>query len=189
MLSPILSKVINVVLYQIGWFSCILGAALGFPLCGAFVSLTLVVLHLLLTDARKVEVRLLFAACVLGIVVDSLQQAAGLFTFKTDPSWPLWLPLWVFVIWIQFATLLRFALHWLSERYLLGALFGAIGGPLAYWSGIRLGAATFGGNPQLTLLVLALVWALVTPLLLWARHKLAGSEGHYHWFSERYTDA
>ncbi|MCA1796203.1 MAG: DUF2878 domain-containing protein [Geobacteraceae bacterium] len=189
MLSPILSKVINVALYQIGWFSCLLGAALGFPLPGAFASLGLILLHLLLTDAPRAEVRLLLAACLVGIVVDSLQQAAGLFTFKTDPNWPLWLPLWVFVIWIQFATLLRFALHWLLGRYLLGALFGAIGGPLAYWSGIRMGAATFGENPQLTLLVLALVWALVTPLLLWARHKLAGSEGRYHLFSTRYKDA
>lgn len=189
MLSPTFSKVINLVLYQTGWFSCILGAALGFPLRGALVSLALIMLHLLLTDARKAEVRLLLTACLLGVVVDSVQQAAGLFTFKIDPDWPLWLPLWVFVIWIQFATLLRFALHWLSGRYLLGALFGAVGGPLAYWSGMRMGAATFGTNPQLTLLALAIVWAWVTPFLLWSRHKLANSEGRYQWLSKGGTDA
>ena len=179
MLSPTLSKIINVMLYQLGWFSCVLGAAHGYPLSGALGALALMTLHLLLSDDRVGETRLLISACLLGVVVDSLQQAAGLFSFKTDPSWPLWLPLWVFVIWAQFSTLLRFALHWLSGRYLLGALFGALGGPLAYWGGIRLGAAEFGNNPQLALIVLALVWALVMPWLLWLRHKLAGTEGCY----------
>ena len=182
MLSPTLSKIINVVIYQVGWFSCVLGAALGFPLSGAVGALALVAVHLLLTDSRKAEIQLLLATCLLGVVVDSLQQAAGLFTFKTDPRWPLWLPLWVFVIWAQFATMFRFALHWLAGRYLLGALFGALGGPLAYWGGIRKGAATFGDNPLMTLLVLAFVWSMVTPLLLWLRDKLARTEGCYRRF-------
>ena len=182
MLSPTLSKIINVVIYQVGWFSCVLGAALGFPLSGAAGALALVAVHLLLTDARKAESQLLLAACLLGVVVDSLQQTAGLFTFKTDPRWPLWLPLWVFVIWAQFATMFRFALHWLAGRYLLGALFGALGGPLAYWGGIRMGAATFGDNPMMTLLVLAFVWSMVTPLLLWLRDKLTRTEGCYRRF-------
>lgn len=189
MLSASLSKVINIVLYQVGWFSCVVGAAYGYPLSGALGAAALVVLHLVLTDDRKAEIKLVFSACLLGVLVDSLQQATGLFTFKKDPSWPLWLPLWVFVIWGQFATLFRFALHWLSGRYLLGALFGALGGPLAYWGGIRLGAASFGESPMLTLVVLAVVWAGVTPLLLWGRQKLASTEGCYRKFSERYRDA
>ena len=189
MLSPTLSKIINVVLYQIGWFSCVIGAAYGFPLSGALGALSLVALHLLLTDARKAEIQLILIACLLGVVIDSLQQAVGLFTFKTDPRWPLWLPLWVFVIWAQFATLFRFALHWLSGHYLLAALFGALGGPLAYWGGIRLGAADFGDSPWLTLMILALAWALVMPLLLWLRQKLASTEGLYRHNFERSNDA
>jgi hypothetical protein len=182
MLSTSLSKVINVVLYQLGWFSCVLGAAYGFPLSGVLCAFALVVLHLLLTDNRKAEIKLLLSACLLGVLLDSLQQATGLFTFKDDPSWPLWLPLWVFVIWAQFATLFRFALHWLARRYVLGALLGALGGPLAYWGGIRLGAASFGDRPLLTLVVLAVVWAGVTPLLLMIRQKLASAEGCYRRF-------
>ena len=183
MLSASLSKTINIVLYQLGWFSCVLGAAYGFPLGGALGAAALVGLHLVLTDARKAEIKLISSACLLGVLVDSSMQAIGLFTFKKDPSWPLWLPLWVSVIWGQFATLFRFALHWLSGRYLLGALFGALGGPLAYWGGIRLGAASFGDSPILTLVVLAVVWAGVTPLFLWGRQKLSSAEGGYRRFS------
>lgn len=182
MLTASRSKIINIMLYQVGWFSCVLGAAYGFPLGGALGAAALVGLHLVLTDDRKVEIKLVLSACLLGVLVDSLQQATGLFTFRKDPLWPLWLPLWVFVIWGQFATLFRFALHWLCGRYLLGALLGAVGGPLAYWGGIRLGAASFGDRPLLTVVVLTVVWAGVTPLLLFLRQKLASTEGCYRRF-------
>jgi len=57
------------------------------------------------------------------------------------------------------------SLGWLRDRYLLATLFGAIGGPLAYYSGAKLGATetlpTTGG-----LLILALGWGVMTPLLV-----------------------
>jgi hypothetical protein len=179
MISTTLSKMINIVLYQLGWFSCVLGAAHNFPVCGALGALALVLVHLLLAQRRKSEVQLLLCACLLGVVIDSTQQALGVFTFKADPDWPLWLPLWIFVIWAQFATLLRYALYWLSGRYFLAALFGLCGGPLAYWSGVRLGAAQFGNNLLYSLLTLALIWALVTPLLLWLSARWNSGEGRY----------
>ncbi|HEY5673398.1 MAG TPA: DUF2878 domain-containing protein [Malonomonas sp.] len=185
MLSVTLSKVINVVLYQLGWFSCVLGAAWGYPLFGSLFALLLLAIHLLLAAERKAEMKLMLCACLLGVVIDSSQQALGVFSFKTDPDWPLWLPLWIFIIWAQFATLFRFALFWLSGRYLLAALFGLVGGPLAYWGGVRLGAAQFGANPLFSIIMLALVWALVTPLLFWLSSRNMPREGLYRTFSAR----
>jgi hypothetical protein len=46
---------------------------------------------------------------------------------------------------------------------LLSALFGAFGGPLAYWAGVRLGAAAFHWPLLSSLMLLAVVWAF-----LWA---------------------
>jgi hypothetical protein len=46
---------------------------------------------------------------------------------------------------------------------LLSMLFGACGGPPAYWVGVRLGAATFHWALPSSLMLLAAVWAL-----LWA---------------------
>lgn len=178
-MSPRASKIINIVLYQAGWFSCVFGAAWGYPIRGALGALLLLVLHLLLAESRRAELRLVFCACLLGVVVDSVQQALGVFTFRDDPGWPLWLPLWVFVIWMQFATLFHYALSWLAGHYLLAALFGLVGGPLAYWGGVRLGAASFGESLLLSLSSLALVWALVTPLLLWLSEREEVSEGRY----------
>ena len=166
MFSPFLTKLLNIVLYQVGWFCCVLGGAWGYPVSGGVLALLLVGVHLLLASSRKTEALLMVTACLLGVMVDSTQQALGLFAFKTEPGWPLWLPLWVFVIWAQFATLLHYALAWLQGRYLMAALLGSIGGPLAYYGGGRFGAATFPSDLLPSLLILGGCWAVVTPLLM-----------------------
>ncbi len=181
-MSPLLTKLVNVLLYQIGWFCCVLGAAWGYPVSGALCALLLMAVHLLLAESRQAELSLMLCVCLLGVLIDSGQQALGVFTFKTDPDWPLWLPLWIFVIWAQFATLFRYALYWLAGRYLWATFFGLVGGPLAYWGGIRLGAAQFGENLLFSLVSLALVWALVTPFLCWLSARLDNREGGYRNF-------
>lgn len=181
MLKPLATKILNFSLYQVGWFCCVLGGAWGYPVAGGLLALTLVGVHLWLTRSRKSEALLMLSACVLGVIIDTGQQAIGLFTFKTDPVWPLWLPLWVFVIWAQFATLFHYALYWMKGRYLLASLFGMIGGPLAYSAGIRMGAASFGDSPLLSIIVLALVWACVTPALCYLSVLLDNNEGRYQY--------
>ncbi|MDX2478784.1 MAG: DUF2878 domain-containing protein [Desulfuromusa sp.] len=179
MLPTTLSKIINAVIYQIGWFSCVLGAAWGHPTIGSFLALLLIAVHLYLADSPKTETQLLLCTCLLGVCLDSIQQALGVFSFKIESDWPLWIPLWIFVIWAQFATMLHYALYWLSGRYFLASFFGLIGGPLAYWGGVRLGAAEFGENIVFSIISLAFVWALVTPLLFWISSKLNPTEGRY----------
>jgi hypothetical protein len=168
-----MSTLINISLYQVGWFCCVLGAAWGYPLSGGLAALALTGLHVVLAEDRQAEIKLMLCALLIGIVVDSGQQALGIFTFKTDANWPLWLPLWVFVIWAQFATLFHFALSWLQNRYLLAALFGGVGGPLAYYAGGRLGAATFPVDITMSLFSLALCWTIVTPLLVLLARQFA----------------
>ncbi len=68
-------------------------------------------------------------------------------------------------MWGLFATILNVSLRWLRGRWVMAALFGAIGGPLAYYGGHRLGALEFG-NEIVALLALAVGWAVFTPLLM-----------------------
>jgi hypothetical protein len=79
-------------------------------------------------------------------------------------------PVWDVVLWIQFATLLRYALGWLRGRPALAVLFGAVGGPVAFVAGERLGAVAFHPSPGFSLIALAVVWAMVLFLLT----RLAG---------------
>ncbi|MGW8313171.1 MAG: DUF2878 domain-containing protein [Desulfuromonadales bacterium] len=172
------SKIINLILYELGWGCCVLGAAWGYPLAGGGLALIPVLMHLWLVEDRRREIRLMLIAMMLGLLIDGGQQLLGLLRFKPD-GLDLILPLWVFVIWAQFATLFRFALSWLSSRYLLAVLFGAIGGPVAYGGGIQLGAAEFGPHPLFALIVLAVIWASVVPFLIWISGRNSTSPGNY----------
>ncbi len=64
---------------------------------------------------------------------------------------------------------------WLSGRPLVAPRLGAIGGPLAYWAGVRLGAAGFGPDLGRSLVQIGIGWALAMVVLLAAHPHRAGS--------------
>jgi hypothetical protein len=169
------TRLLNFAMYQAGWFACVFGAADDHPWLGAGAAAMLVVVHGMLARERRAEWALILWAGVLGTAVDSLLMHLQVFRYDSG-QWLAWLcPAWMSVLWMQFATLLRYSLSWLAGRYALGALLGAAGGPLAYASGIRLGAAEFGRPLVPSLLTLAGVWLVVTPTLLWLEERLRSS--------------
>jgi hypothetical protein len=84
-------------------------------------------------------------------------------------------------MWMQFATLFHFALRWLSRRYLLSAALGAVGGPTALLTGERLGGVIFPMGTRHSLLILAVVWAVILPLcvLVADRFRPLKGKGQY----------
>ena len=110
---------------------------------------------------------------MLGWLADSCLVLTGLIAFPAythlgGPS-----PVWMVALWVAFAATLRHSLGWLRGRWLLGAVLGAIGGPLAYLSGQALGAVALHGEAGV--LAVAVQFALATPLLLTAvRHAERG---------------
>ena len=76
-------------------------------------------------------------------------------------------------LWLNFAAALNGPLAWLRGRDLLGALVGALGGPLAYYAGATLGA-TEGLPSGSGLLALAVGWAIMVPLLVRLAQRLRG---------------
>ncbi|MDO3379789.1 DUF2878 domain-containing protein [Geoalkalibacter halelectricus] len=84
MLTGTASKLLNVALYQLGWWFCVLGAAWGAPLVGAGLALLPLTAHLLLADSPKPQAALMSVACLIGFIVDSLQQLLGVMTFRPD---------------------------------------------------------------------------------------------------------
>lgn len=157
----------NFVAFQIGWLACVLGAAGGVPLLGLFVAALVLGLHLYLSSEPAPEARLIIMVGALGSAVDMLQALAGVFYFYNEvlPAWVA--PPWLIALWMIFATTLRSSLGWLAGRYWLTASFGAVGGPLAYYAGHRLGALGFPVDPVPSLLFMAIVWALLMPTLVW----------------------
>jgi hypothetical protein len=105
---------LNVVLYQTGWFACVLGGAKGRPWLGAGVGLVFLTIHLFLCQEPAREVETVFWIGLAGTAIDSIQAFSGTFVFLSG-YWTQWVvPFWLTVMWMQFATLFH-----LPPRYLL----------------------------------------------------------------------
>jgi hypothetical protein len=141
----------------------VLGAANGHPWLGAAFALFLLAIHLVLCRERRTEIFTVLCIATAGTLVDNIQAYLGVFVFLSGYYTQWLVPFWITVMWLQFATLFHFALSWLSGRYLLSAVFGAFGGPLAFLTGERLGAAIFPYGYRYSLSILLVVWFLVLP--------------------------
>lgn len=151
-------KLFNIVLYQSIWFLCILANQIG-PL----ISLLLIVAHLLTTDKRAADLRMMGFLVFIGLLIDGTLHQVGFFSF-TNSGFPI--PFWLMVIWLGLAITPHHCLAWMQNRPLLSVLFGGLGGPAAYWAGVRLGAASFNWPLGYSLALLALVWALIWPAIM-----------------------
>ena len=67
---------------------------------------------------------------------------------------------WLLTMWAQFATTFRHSLRTVISRPPQAAFFGAIGGPIAFLAGERLGAVTLLEPLMHGLLRLSISWAL-----------------------------
>jgi hypothetical protein len=166
-------KILNIVGTQIGWFACALGAAKGLPWLGLVVVAVYLVLHLLWSEERLREAQFILAVGALGMVIDSLNKITGLLSYNGDILNISWLaPLWIGALWLQFASTLNVSLAWLQNNYLLAFVMGAIAGPLSYMGGVRLGALALPHDKTFTVIILAIIWGIVMPLLAWLAKKM-----------------
>lgn len=162
---------LNIAAYQAGWLACVLSAAGGRPGWGVFAAVGLLGLHLAQSDRPARDVRIAGAFVLVGLAVDSALGALGVFRFAA-PVAPHWMaPPWLLAIWGLFAITMHASLSWLHGRPGLAVLLGAVAGPLAYWAGARLGGVTLGLSLPTSLAVLAAVWGLVLPVLVWLSHR------------------
>jgi len=75
-------------------------------------------------------------------------------------------------LWASFALTLTRSLAWLMRRPWLGALFGALGGPLAYASAARgFGAVELVPTAARALAGLALGWGAAIPALAYVARR------------------
>jgi len=165
--------VLNFVLFQVAWFACVLGAAHGMPWLGPVTVAAVVAVHLIRAPDGRSEFFLLMLAAAIGTLFDSALVSTGWLEYPSGQLHPLLAPYWIVAMWIAFATTLNVSLSWLKGRNLVAALFGAIGGPLAYFAGAKLDGVTFV-NEIPALAALAVGWSIITPLLMIAATRLDG---------------
>ena len=159
-------RIINFIVFQIGWFGIVLSAGHGKAWLAPLITAVILALHFYMIGDFRRESGFILCFALIGWVVDSIQLQFGVFAMGGWLRIPGFCPLWIFCLWLNFATLLHVSLHWLIGRPLLAGLLGAIGGPLAYWSGAKLGAMELNENLAISLISMAFVWAALMPLLV-----------------------
>ena len=156
----------NVLGFQAVWFAAVIGAAKGLPWAGPVAAAAFAAVHLALSPDRRGDLRLLGIALAMGLIADSALAATDVLRFASPwPSTSL-APVWILAMWAGFALTLNHSMAFLRSKPLAAALFGAIGGPLAYWGAWRgFDAVEFGLGLPLAMVALAVVWGIAMPAL------------------------
>ena len=156
----------NFILFQAGWFSCVIGGAnQGYAWFGVAAVIAIIGVHLARANDISNELMLIFITMVLGTAWDSALILAGLLSFDNGTFITGLPPYWLIAMWALFATTLNVSMNWLKHKYLIAAVIGAVGGPIAYYAGHRLGAVGFD-ETSATLLAVGAGWAVMMPVLM-----------------------
>ncbi len=163
----------NFVAFQLGWFACVLGGAWNYPFAGAGIALVILAWHLSTARDRPAELKLILCAGVIGWLWDTALLQTGWVSFNDGALFPGTAPVWMVTLWMLFATTFNVSMAWIKSKLVVATVLGAIGGPVAYLGGARLGAMQF--HDQMPALVaLAIGWASATPLLAFLAIRLNG---------------
>lgn len=158
------TNVINFVLFQISWLVCVLSGAADTNLPAILMTVVFVLVHFRYFAWRYADFRLIIAGLLMGLVLDSFYSAAGLMAYNAQSLPPI-APWWILCLWINFMLTLNHSLSWLLERRWLAALISAVGSPLSYYAGQKLGAL-YWLQPEMLIIVSAVTWAIAVPMLL-----------------------
>lgn len=161
-----LARVINFLAFQLGWFACVVFAADGRPWIGPAIVVALAAAQLLVFRRPASDISLLAGAAAMGFLADSILVWTGALAFPEAARQGALSPAWMAALWVNFAMTIPMALSWLRGKFWYAAALGALGGPLAYWAGIGLGAieAPLGALPFV--LAVGGEWALAAPALV-----------------------
>jgi len=164
----------NFILYNVAWFACVFFAANGQPWVGIASVVLVGLAHLLTVSAWKKEALLMGVAACIGVVWESLLVNVGVLAYPTASGTGPFAPLWIVALWINFATTINYSLAWIKRSWWLAAVFGAVGGPLAFLAGAGMGAVVFP-EPVVSLLVIGVGWGVLLPLLCLAADSIVDS--------------
>lgn len=156
----------NLVSFQVCWFAFVWGGASGRWWLGFILLALFAAWQLKATRWPRSDLGLMGAALGVGLVVETLMAATGLFAYASPVPSTAFAPLWMLGLWINFGLTINHSMAWFKPRLLPAALFGLLGGPFAYWMAGRMWGALTIADPQWpALAVLGVAWAVAMPLL------------------------
>lgn len=156
----------NFVVFQLGWFACVLGGANQLPLIGSLVAAAIIIIHIMRAHEPVKEIKLLAAALAIGLLFESLLTLNGLSVYTSGVLAAGFAPYWMVLMWGLFATTLNVSMRWITALHLAWvSALGTFLAPLSYLAGERLGAIQFSDTTT-ALIWIAIGWGILFPLLV-----------------------
>jgi len=162
----LLQTLINLIFFQLVWFATVYGPGIGIHWLGLPALVVFASYHFFSGARARVDFILVAISVLIGFVVETAYLRFDVLIYAFNIPSAHFAPYWMLFLWANFALTLTTGLRWLHGRYFMAAGLGFIGAPLAYFTGVKLGAATPGMTPELAYLSIAVSWALVTPALI-----------------------
>lgn len=165
----------NLFRYQLTWLATVLGAAHGKADLGAFIGFLMIVLHFKKCHHLLAEYKTVFTTLLIGGLWELILVKQHWVIYEGASPISL-VPIWILILWTAFGTTLNGCLGWFKNHLGWSFLFGALGGPLAWYGGEALGALSVP-NPLLGYVVIGGGWAVLMPLISYlARYFSLNSE-------------
>ena len=114
--------VVNFVVFQAGWFACVLGAAHGLAWAGTLAAGVIVAAHVFFAVRPRAELKLVATALLIGVVWDSALVALGWLNYPAGFFIDGLAPHWILALWALFAITLNYSLGWLKSKLVVAAL-------------------------------------------------------------------
>jgi hypothetical protein len=168
---------LNILGFQTAWWACIAGVGRNFEIPALLYGLVLAGLHIRFAHQPQQEAKLAALALVVGMAADTVLQTTSVILFYGWALGPL-SPFWLWLLWALFAMTLNTSLKFLQSQTLwLSVAAGLVFGPLTYYAGAQLGAASIDNTP-FHCGALAFTWAIALPVLVYsARHFFTPPKG------------
>tara|TARA_B100002019_G_scaffold155106_1_gene133649 strand:+ start:614 stop:1141 length:528 start_codon:yes stop_codon:yes gene_type:complete len=141
-MSSRLSFFIDLVIFQIAWFACVLASVSPFPILIPILGTLLVIIRCLVKKSIKQSLPFTIACLIIGIAGDATLVNVNLLAFDPYPS-IFGSPLWMVALWMNFGLMLRPLFTWFLDNCWRSILGFSIGGLIAYISGEKLEVLTF----------------------------------------------
>ena len=167
-----MEKFINFLCFQAGWFAVAYLGGSGQGVLGTVIMFLLASVSLAFTKSKARKFAYMLLAVVIGTVFDSLFLNGNFYSFKSSPTLPWSYPIWMSAMWYGFASTVDLSLAWLRGRWGLLVLFGFFGGPASYYAGTKFGELYFTSSSIVSLLMVGVFWAFITPLLFFIAEKM-----------------
>lgn len=157
----------NLVAFNIAWFGLVFIGNLFIP-----IALILLGSQLWFCQASKNELLLICLVAVIGMSLDLTLVFSGIFIFPNTE----FIPFWLMILWVFFASTIRHSLAFLSYSKFLQFLVGATIAPLSYLAGAKLSVVYLAPSLGFSYLILACLWG---PLMvfIFALSRWLKSEG------------